>query len=73
MGITFRKLNAGIAVGAASMASASSVAFADGEKMNFSVEGGVTSSEFSRDKLGAPADVMDSDIGLYGSVGWVGI
>ncbi len=71
MGITFRKLNAGIAVGAASMASASSVAFADGEKMNFSVEGGVTSSEFSRDKLGAPADVMDSDIGLYGSVGVV--
>ena len=71
MGITIRKLNVGVAVGAASLAPLSSVAFADGEKMSFSVEGGVASSEFTRDKLGAPSDEVDSDIGLYGSVGVV--
>jgi outer membrane protein W len=71
MGITIRKLNIGVVVGAASLSQLSSVAFADGEKMSITVEGGLASSEFTRDKLGAPSDEVDSDIGLYGSVGVV--
>lgn len=68
MTVTIRKLNIGAAMGAIALTPvAVDGAFAN-DAMSFSIEGGATSSDFTREKLGAPSDVVDDDFGLYGSV-----
>lgn len=68
MSVTIRKLNIGAAMGAFALTPvAIDGAFAN-DTMSFSVEGGAASSDFTREKLGAPSDIVDDDSGLYGSV-----
>lgn len=68
MGISIRKLNAGVAIGAASLAQVPGVALADSETTSMTLEGGASLGEFTREKVGAPEGEIDRDMGLYGSV-----
>ena len=68
MSITIRKLNAGIAIGAASVAQVPGAVAAEGDTTSITLEGGAAISEFTRDKVGAPEGEVDDDLGLYGSV-----
>jgi hypothetical protein len=68
MSVTIRKLNIGAAMGAVALTPiAIDGAFAN-DAMSFSIEGGAVNSDFTREKMGAPSDVVDDDFGLYGSV-----
>ena len=68
MGITIRKLNVGVAIGAASLAQVPSVVLADNETTSITLEGGASLGEFTREKVGAPEGEINDDMGLYGSV-----
>jgi opacity protein-like surface antigen len=69
MAATIRKLNIGLAIGAVGLAAgAPTAAVANDDGMTVSLSGGAMQSDFTREKLGAPSDVVDDDFGLYGSV-----
>lgn len=66
MPISIQKLTVGAAISAAMHAP--NIAVANDETLSLSIEGGAVASDHTRNKLGAPSDVVGGDNGLYGSV-----